>query len=149
MGLLESGMLFDFGQLMLDSEIMRMVSFIVRGVDINDETLALDEIRMVGDDEQDKDFMMTPLTVKYMRKLQSNPEFFNRQNRRAWEEAGAPTCYDKAVEKAKDVLEKHKPDPLPEKVAKDLREIIVETEKEWGAASCNPDFEVGKGYLVK
>ena len=36
-----------------------------------------------------------------------------------------------------------------EKISKELREIIVESEKERDAVPSNPDFEVGKGYLIK
>jgi trimethylamine--corrinoid protein Co-methyltransferase len=146
MGMLESGMMFDYGQLMLDAEIMRMVSFVGRGIEVNDQTLALDEIKDVG---HTKDYMLMPLTIKHMRDLQSRPRFFDRSNRIGWEKAGEPNCYDGAVEKARDVLEHHIPDPLPDRIAKELREIVVESEKEWGAVPSNPDFEVGKGYLIK
>lgn len=146
MGMLESGMMFDYGQLMLDAEIMRMLSFVGRGIEVNDETLALDEIKEVG---HTKDYMMTPLTMKYMREGQSRPQIFDRSNRNDWEKAGSPTCYNGAAEKAKDVLENHRPEPLSEKISKELREIIVESEKEWGATPSNPSFEVGKGYLSK
>ena len=146
MGMLESGMMFDYGQLMLDAEIMRMVSFVGRGIEVNDQTLALDEIKEVG---HTKDYMMMPLTMKHMRESQSRPQFFDRSNRNDWEDAGEPTCYNGAVEKARDVLEHHRPDPLSEKIAKGLREIIIESEKEWGAIPSNPDFEVGKGNLIR
>ena len=146
MGMLESGMMLDYGELILDAEMMRMVNFVVGGIEVNEETLAVEEISQVGHTE---DYMMMPLTMRYMRELQSTPEIFDRQTRNDWENAGKPTCYEKAVAKAKSVLENHRPDPLPEKMAKELHTIVVESEKEWGAEPSNPDFEVGKGYLVK
>ncbi len=146
MGMLESGMMFDYGQLMLDAEIMRMVSFVGRGIEVNEHTLALEEINEVG---HTKDYMMMPLTMKHMRDLQSQPQIFDRSNRIDWENAGKPTCYGEAIEKAKYVLDHHSPNPLPDKIIKELREIIVESEKEFGANPSNPDFEVGKGYLIK
>jgi trimethylamine--corrinoid protein Co-methyltransferase len=146
MGMLESGMMFDYGQLLLDADIMRMVKFVGRGIEVNEHTLAIDEIKEVG---HSKDYMMMPLTIEHMRDLQSQPRFFDRSNRVDWEEAGKPTCYETAVAKARYVLENHRPDPLPEKITKELREIVVESEKEWGATPSNPDFEVGQGFLIK
>jgi trimethylamine--corrinoid protein Co-methyltransferase len=52
--------------------------------------------------------------------------------REIWEKDGATTAYERAVAKAKWILENHKPDPLPDDVLKKIRAIIDETEKELG-----------------
>ena len=47
-----------------------------------------------------------------------------------WKAAGATDSYAKAAEKTRDILQNHKPDPLPDKVLKDIQTIIRETEEE-------------------
>ena len=49
-----------------------------------------------------------------------------------WEKAGATTAYERAVAKAKWILDNHKPDPLPDEVLGKIRALIDETEKELG-----------------
>jgi trimethylamine--corrinoid protein Co-methyltransferase len=65
-------------------------------------------------------------------KSQSRPELIDRQIREVWEKAGATTAYERAVAKAKWILENHKPEPLPDNVLAKIRAIIDETEKEMG-----------------
>ena len=52
-----------------------------------------------------------------------------------WKAAGATDSYTRAVEKTRDILQNHKPQPLPEKVATDIQALIAETEGELGSIS--------------
>jgi trimethylamine--corrinoid protein Co-methyltransferase len=136
-GMLECGMVVDFAQLLLDSDIINMVKFFLGGVEVSDETLCLDEIKEGG---HTVNFLMSPVTLKYMRS-QSRPQFFERMNREAWIKAGRPDSYDLAREKVKDILINHQPAPLSDSVASDLRRFVAEVEKEWGVEPSNPDFD--------
>jgi trimethylamine--corrinoid protein Co-methyltransferase len=71
-GMLECGMVVDFSQLLLDSDIIDMIKYFLGGVEVSDETLCVDEIKAGG---QMSDFLMSPVTLKYMR-TQSRPQFF-------------------------------------------------------------------------
>jgi trimethylamine--corrinoid protein Co-methyltransferase len=133
-------MVVDFPQLLLDSDIIDMVMFLLQGVEVNDKTLCVDEIRAGG---HKSDFLMSPLTLEYMR-TQSRPKFFGRMNRTTWVNAGRPDPYDVAKEKVKDILVNHHPAPLPNSVAEDLRRFVAEVEKEWGVEPKNPDFDPAK-----
>ena len=128
LGMLESGITFDFGQLVLDCEFARMIKHTVQGFRVNDDTLALDVIKEIGPGGH---YLMHEHTLKGM-KSQSQPELIDRQMREAWEKAGATTAYERATAKAKWILENHKPDPLPDEVLGKIRAIIEETEKEMG-----------------
>jgi trimethylamine:corrinoid methyltransferase-like protein len=97
----------------------------------------VDEIREGG---HMSDFLMSPLTLKYMR-AQSRPQFFGRMNRTTWKDAGKPDPYDLAKEKVKDILVNHQPSSLSDSVAGDLRRFVAEVEKEWGVEPSNPDFD--------
>lgn len=128
LGMLESGITFDYGQLVMDCEIARMVKFTIQGIPVTDETLAVDAIKAVG---PGGDFLMNPHTIQRMRQ-QSKPELIDRKMRQAWESAGATTMYERALEKARWILKNHQPAPLPDAVLAAIRTIVTETEKELG-----------------
>ena len=47
-GMIESGVTFDCGQLVMDNEIARMIKHVVNGIPVDDETLAVEDIAGVG-----------------------------------------------------------------------------------------------------
>ena len=128
LGMLESGITFDYGQLVLDREFARMIKFTVQGIPVNDETLAVDAIKEIG---PGRDFLMHPTTFKGMRN-QSRPEVIDRKMRGVWEAAGATTAYERAMEKARWILDNHHPKPLPDEVLAKIRGIVEQAEAELG-----------------
>ncbi len=128
LGMLESGITFDFGQLVLDCEFARMIKHTVQGFRVNDDTLALDVIKEIGPGGH---YLMHEHTLKGT-KSQSRYELIDRQMREIWEKAGATTAYERAIAKAIWILENHTPDPLPDDLLGKIRAIIEETEKEMG-----------------
>lgn len=136
-GMLECGMVVDYAQLLLDSDIIDMVNYMLQGVDVSDETLCVDEVREKG---HEGEFLTSDVTMKYLR-TQSRPRFFDRMNRTVWTEAGQPDPYNTAREQVKDILVNHQPAPLSESVSADLRRFVAEVEKEWGVEALNPGFD--------
>ena len=130
-GMLESGITFDYGQLVLDCEIARMIKHTVRGFEVTDDSLALDVIKEIGPGGY---FLMHDHTFDRMR-TQSRPEIIDRRSRNVWEAAGATTAYERATKKAQWILENHEPEPLSDEVLAIIRSIVVETEKELGVKS--------------
>ncbi len=124
--MLESGITFDFAQLVLDSEFVRMIRHTIGGFAVDDESLAVDVIKTVG---PAKDFLTQPHTLKHVR-THSQPEFIDRSRMEKWKSAGATDSYAKAAEKTCNILHNHKPETLPEKVLKDIRVIISVTHEE-------------------
>ena len=124
------GITFSFGQLVIDSEIARMIKFTLNGVAVNDRTLALDAIHEVGAAGH---FLDHETTFQHMRS-QSRPELIDRSIRQEWSGAGSTDMYERAFEKAKYILETHQPEPLPEDVEKHLEEIIQKAETDCGVA---------------
>jgi len=131
LGMLESGITFDYGQLVLDCEFVRMIKHTIKGFRVNDDTLALDVIKEIGPGGH---YLMHPHTLDGMRS-QSRPELIDRQIREVWKKAGATTAYERATAKAKWILENHTPLPLPDDILKKIRAIIDDTEKEMGIAN--------------
>jgi trimethylamine--corrinoid protein Co-methyltransferase len=128
LGMLESGITFDYGQLVLDCEFARMIKFTVQGILVNEETLAVDAIKEIG---PGRDFLMHPTTFKGMRN-QSRPACIDRRIRGVWEAAGATTAYERAMAKARWIFDNHHPDPLPDKVLAKIRRIVQQAEAEIG-----------------
>jgi trimethylamine--corrinoid protein Co-methyltransferase len=84
-GMIESGVTFDLGQLVMDNEIARMIKFAVGGIPVTDETMAIDDIAKVG---AFGDFLSLDATLKHMREL-SQPTVLDRRVREDWESRGA------------------------------------------------------------
>ena len=131
--MLESGITFDFAQLVLDSEFARMIKHTIGGFAVDDESLAVDVIKAVG---PARDFLTQPHTLKHVR-THSQPEFIDRSRMEKWKSSGATDSYTKATEKMRDILQNHKPEPLPESVVKDIQAVIRETEDEVEASEKN------------
>ncbi len=131
LGMIEMGMTIDYGQLVLDNEFAKMIKFLLNGIPVNDDTLAVDVIQEVG---IGKDFLSHDHTFKHMRS-QSQPVLIDRNMREDWEASGSTDIYQRAQDKARHILETHKPDPLPDGVLAKLRSIVEEAEEELGVKS--------------
>ncbi|MGM0652352.1 MAG: trimethylamine methyltransferase family protein, partial [Bacillota bacterium] len=90
--------------------------------------LAVEVIKSVGARGH---FLAEEHTYKNMRKL-SEPDYIDRRMRQFWAEDGSKDLDTICAEKAREILETHKPDPLPEKVHETLLTIISERAKELG-----------------
>ncbi len=128
LGMIEMGMTIDYGQLVMDNEFARMIKHTVKGIPVNDETLAVDAIKEIG---IGKDFLSHDSTYKHMRS-QSQPKLIDRKMREDWVKEGSTDIYQRALEQARFILENHKPDPLPEDVLAAIRSIVEEAEEELG-----------------
>ncbi len=128
LGMLESGVTIDFGQLVMDNEFAGMIKHVLNGIPVNDENLAVDVIHDVG---PLKDFLAQKHTLKHMRS-QSQPDLIDRRRRSKWEDLGGTDLYARASAKAREILETHQPDPLPEDVLATIRSIVEGAEAELG-----------------
>jgi trimethylamine--corrinoid protein Co-methyltransferase len=126
--MIEMGMTIDYGQLVMDNEFARMIKHTVKGIPVNDETLAVDAIKEIG---IGKDFLSHDSTYKHMRS-QSQPKLIDRRMREDWVKEGSTDIYQRALEQARFILENHKPEPLSEDVLAAIRSIVEEAEEELG-----------------
>lgn len=127
-GMIEMGMTFDLAQLIIDSEIYKMVLHTINGFEVNEETLALDVIKEVKMGE----FVSQKHTTDNFKKIQSHSEIISRQPREQWLAAGGRDMTEVAYEKAIQILENHKPEPLTEEQAAYIRKVVEEAEAEYG-----------------
>lgn len=128
LGMLESGVTIDFGQLVMDNEFAGMIKHVLNGIPVDDENLAVDVIHDIG---PLKDFLAHKHTLKHMRS-QSQPSLIDRRRRSKWQELGGTDIYERASAKAREILETHEPDPLPDGVLATIRSIVEGAEEELG-----------------
>ena len=81
LGMLELGITFDFAQLVIDNEIAEMIKHVVKGIDVNDYTMATNVIKEVG---VGKEFVTNMHTFDNFRKVQSSTTLFDRRMREGW-----------------------------------------------------------------
>ena len=124
-GMLDSALTWDYASAYLQNEFIDMILKVVNGIQITEETLAMDVIRDVGPAGE---FITHEHTYNNFKKL-SSPKMMNRDNRENWEAAGSPDIAEIAFEKSKDILENYKPEPRSEKVQKELDSIYAEYEQ--------------------
>jgi trimethylamine--corrinoid protein Co-methyltransferase len=123
-GYLESGMCNSIEQIVICDELIAYTKQFMEPLEINDETLALDLIDEIG---PDGDFMSSTHTLNHFRQ-DWYPKLFDRRNYEEWKAAGGKTLRQRAREKALELLENHRPEPLPAGVQARIDEIV------WGAS---------------
>ena len=129
-GMIESGVTFDCGQFVMDNEFARMIKQCVRGIPVDDETLAVDDIAAVG---SFGDFLSLDATLRHMREL-SQPELLDRRVREDWEERGSSDLHARCLAKAREVLDEYQPPQIDDDVKERIRTIVEKTDRLVGVA---------------
>jgi len=126
LGMLEGGLTWDYASMTMQNEMAKQLLQCVRGITVNDEEMALEVIKSVGPGGE---FISHEHTFQNFRKL-SAPKLLDRHNREGWIANGSKDIVEKSYEKAREILETFKPEPLPENIQKQLRDIVEEAEAE-------------------
>ena len=123
-GLLHGSRIWSYEQMLLDCEIFSIIHKVMQGIQVNDDTLALDVIRSVG---PEGNFLAQKHTLKHMRDI-FLPKFFDRRSYSSWEEK-RDGASDWAHEKAQQILQSHQPEPLDPSLSAELHRLIAKVEK--------------------
>ena len=100
-GLLDALMTFDFGQVVIDDEIAKMLKRVRRGFEFSSETMSIDEIKLTGPAGM---FAGNPQTLERMTEVTLLPDLADRKTREQWSDEGASTIRNRAMDKALDIL---------------------------------------------
>lgn len=128
-GMLEGGLTYDYAQILMDCEMIRMVRRITRGIVVNDETLAVDVIKQVG---AAGEFISHEHTYRHFKTEHSQSKLTDRTMRDTWLANGGKDMTERAYEEARYILNNYKPEPLPSGVESKIRDIIAEAEEYYG-----------------
>jgi len=122
-----SGSCGSLEQLAMGDEIIAMVRRFMRGMVIDDETLALDVVDKVGPGGH---FLGEDHTMKHFKSETWFPTLFNRMRYHAWkDEAKGSSLGERAKEKLHTILANHQVPALSEDVLQAIDQIIVRAEE--------------------
>ncbi len=124
-GYLGAGMICSPEMLVMGDEICSMTRHMLRGININADTLATEIIDQVG---PGGNFLQAPHTFRHFKKESWFPTLMEREYIEKWEEKGSPSTKDKIKSKLTDILENHTPVPLGEHERSELERLRAEGE---------------------
>lgn len=100
-GLMEFCMTASLEKYVMDDEILGMAMRAVRGIEVNEKTIAFDEMRKVGPGGH---YVSSRHTRRFMRKEHYIPRLSDRASRGEWEAAGSPDARERARRKVEEIL---------------------------------------------
>ena len=119
-GFMDSGLQYSFQVLAVCNDILGFLRASTRGVEVNDETLAIDVVEELG---PTGNYMGHDHTMRhykepfYSRLADKNPYS-------VWMKRGGKTMEQRAAEQVDEILADHQPEPLPEEVQQALKAIV-------------------------
>jgi trimethylamine--corrinoid protein Co-methyltransferase len=124
-GMLEDMSTIAYEQFVIDNEMLGMAMRAVRGIEVDDDTLALDAIARVGPGGH---YLADEHTLRYLRTEHYFPsDVFDRRGRDEWDLDGGHDAWSRAREAAQKILATHRPDPLDPEVDAWIREQFAST----------------------
>lgn len=119
-GYIDSGTNASLDALVLNDEIIAMVRQFAKGINTDDEHMALDVIEKIGPGGE---FFTSDHTFKYWKEWYL-PRFQDRSDYDTYKMNGEKNMMDKVTEKTDQILAEYKPDPIPEDIHKAMKKII-------------------------
>ncbi len=109
-------------KLVIDDELCAMAYRLVEGIDVDEETLALEVIEKVGPGGH---YLGEKHTLKHFRRERYIPsDVVCRLTLDAWRKAGSKDILARAKERVERLLREHQPKPMPEERAQALEEVL-------------------------
>ena len=125
MGMLEMGQVLSFSQMVMDNEFAAMIKRSIRGIEVNDELMAVELIKRIG---IGGNFLAEIHTLEHIAGEQVQADMIDRRMRGGWEKRGAKDLHQSSVERAKEILETHQPKQLEGGLAEELVGIAKSAE---------------------
>jgi trimethylamine---corrinoid protein Co-methyltransferase len=125
-GVLESILSVSMEQLAIDNEMLGMMFRLLRGIHVEEETLARDVIRKVG---PGGNYLADRHTLEHFKAEHFIPELFDRRTRAAWERAGSKNIVTASKEKVGRILAEHHVASLDKGVIAQIDAILDDARK--------------------
>ncbi|NLA27081.1 MAG: hypothetical protein GX878_06755 [Firmicutes bacterium] len=125
-GTLNGSKIFSLQELIMDAEIYSIIAKVAEGIEVTEETLAVDLIKEIG---PGGNFLAAKHTRKHMGKIW-RPTVYDRKPYGAWMESGKEGAFEEATEAARWILKNHEVKPLDPKIKEEFAKIIRTAEKE-------------------
>ena len=111
----------------MDDDLAGMIGRFMEGIDVNDETLAIDLIEAVG--PIPGHFLNQRHTREWWQSEQFVPQAADRSTYPEWKNMGKKGCLDYAKERVTEILATHKPTPLSSSQEEEIERILEEARK--------------------
>lgn len=120
-GYMESGLTCSFEMIVLTDELVALADNMMKGIEIDEKTLMLDEIDEVGPGGH---FLNTTPTLARFRDFWY-PNLLDRSLRTTWLENGGTTLEGRLSRKAGEIIKEHQPEPLDGEIKDGIKEILA------------------------
>jgi len=121
-GYMESGLTTSYEMIVLTDELVAMTDHIMKGIEVSDDTLMLDELDTVGPGGH---FLDTKETLSRFRDFWF-PSLLDRKRRPQWLEAGATTLGQRLTARVMEITKEHQPKPLAPDKKEKMQEILAQ-----------------------
>jgi trimethylamine--corrinoid protein Co-methyltransferase len=124
-GYIEFGSTSCFEQVVTMDELAGEIRFLLQGMDVSRETMAIDLIDSVGPGGE---YVTSNHTLNHFREGWFPEVIGDRQVHDNWVSTGSKTLGDRANEKVRHILENHVPKPLPDAIKEKLEALIYDAQ---------------------
>ena len=128
-GWLEGGLLTSYEKMVIDADLLNMVTEMLRPLTVDDATLAVEAIAEVGPAGH---FFGTPHTQERYTTEHFQPMISSWTNFENWDEAGRVEAHERAEKLAHQILAAHEEPPMPEERRAELDEFVTHRVTEGG-----------------
>jgi len=120
-GYLDLGLTGSFDMIVMNDQIIAMAKRFMRGINTDDEHLALEVTDNVGPGSS---YLTEKHTLKHFKTEHWEPKLMDRGNYERWVKNGRKGLGERVNEKVKSILAEHKPEPLEEDKQEEVLRII-------------------------
>lgn len=124
-GYTESAMTGSVFQLCAMDEAIGYSRRITRGIEVNDDTLAVQVINSVGPNGH---YLKQSHTRSHYKTEYFYPNLLDRQDFENWDMTGRLTMKDRTIARVRDILASHKPSPIKPETEKVIEEVLAKAE---------------------
>jgi trimethylamine--corrinoid protein Co-methyltransferase len=117
---MESGKCYSLEMLAICDELISYIRRYCQGIEVNDETLALDLIAELG---PEGDYLPTEHTVNHYKETWY-PRLFNRNHYDGWLAEDGLTLHRRTQRRVEEILQSHTPEPLEGKIKQEIEAIL-------------------------
>jgi len=123
-GFLEYGNTSSLEMVVMADELIAMSRFFTEGIQVNQETLALEAIERVAGGGPGSIFLMDDHTFEHFMQAQFLPLLLDRSRYDSWKEAGATNLYQRCNSEARRILAERQVEPKADDAIKGINRIL-------------------------
>ena len=127
MGIVGADQGASLAELIINNEMISYLRRIMKGFEVNKETIAFEVIRRVGVGGH---FLEDEHTLRHFKEELWFPSLFDRNSWELWKGKEGNSILERAVKKKEEILNEHKIEPLDRDIANRIDEIVKEAEKD-------------------